>query len=131
LDDKTLAQKIRQFVRDLFGSRLTEHLETEKFHQQTMYEARLLERDQTIAALRQELLRLQAKFDEFELDPSYFWWLAQRGRSTLPPRSDSNSVSEVPASTWQAIQAEHYRKQELPEETNDGLSNAGRGEELR
>ena len=128
----TFAQRARKFIRDLFGSRLVEHLEAELFRQQSFYEQRLLERDQTIAELRQEALRLQAKFSEYELDPTYFWWLAQRGRTPVPANSDSHSFSEVPVSTWQQIQDEWYKRQEeSSKESPNGVQNSGRNEELR
>lgn len=130
--DATLASKIRQWLRDLFGSRLVEHLEEEKFRQQRVYEERLDERDREIARLQGEIARLTTKFDEYELDPSYFWWLAQRGRST-PTRSDSNSLSEVPApKSWADIQREHYEREERElKESQNGVPDAGRNQELR
>ncbi len=131
MNELTFAQRIRKFIRDLFGSRLVEHLQAELYRQQASYESRLLERDQTIAELRQEALRLTAKFSEYELDPSYFWWLAQRGR-VQTPQPDSHSSSEPTPLTWAQIQAEHYRQQEeAPKETSNGVSDSGRSEELR
>ena len=133
MDDKiSVAQKIRRTIRELFGSRLVEHLEAEKFLQQSLYEARILERDQEIDRLRQELATLRGKFSEYELDPSYFWWLSQRGRSSPAPPSDSHSVSEVSApKTWRQIQDEWYAAQETPEETTNGVSDPGRSESVR
>ncbi len=127
----TVGKQIRKFLNELFGSRLVEHLQAELYRQQAGYEQRLQERDQIIAELRQEALRLAAKFSEYELDPSYFWWLAQRGR-TLTPQPDSHSSSEPTPLTWAQIQAEHYRQQEeAPKETSNGVSDSGRSEELR
>ena len=133
MDDKTLAQKIRQFVRDLLGSRLVEHLEAQLFLQQSLYESRLNERDQEIARLRQEALRLTAKFEEYELDPSYFWWLAQRGKASPPASPDLHSLSEVPTpKTWREIQVEHYAREEAElQESNHGVQDSGRGEIVR
>src|ERR1700690_381578 len=128
MNELTLAQRIRKFIRDLFGSRLVEHLETELFRQQSQYDARLLERDQEIAELRQEALRLRAKFDEYELDPSYFWWLAERGRKSAapPPNPDLHSQSEVSApKSWRQIQDDWYREQASEESTN-GVPDSGR-----
>lgn len=131
MTELTFAQKARKFVRDLLGSRLVEHLETELFHQQTMYDARLNERDQEIAQLRQEALRLRAKFDEYELDPSYFWWLAERGKRTPPPDDNIHSVSEVPApKSWREIQTDWYRQQ-ASEESSNGVPDSGRVEVVR
>ena len=126
---RTVAQRIRQTVRDLFGSRLVEHLEEEKFRQQSVYEARLAERDAEIVRLRSEALRLQAKFDEFELDPSYFWWLANRTRKP----NDTHSIPDTsaPPTTWDQIQAEHYRRQAEEENINGVSIGEQSGQEVR
>lgn len=137
MDDKiSVARRIRAFIRDLFGSRLVEHLEEEKFRLQTVYESLISDRDRQIAELKEEITRLQSKFTEYELDPSYFWWLAQRGRPSPTPR-DPNSLSEVPDGykSWAQIQREHYDAEELAartsKESSNGVQDSGRVEAVR
>jgi len=125
----TKAESFRNFFHQLFGSRLVQHLETELLKQQSDYESRLLERDQLIGDLRSELQRLRSKFEEMELDPSYFWYLANRSQLKREPPKYSDPVTDTAASEWHRIQAEHYRREaeeEAAEANKNGVSNSGR-----
>src|ERR1035437_8644523 len=62
----TLAKNIRQFFRDLLGSRLTAHLEIEMLRLRTDFEQRLMEKDVTIAGLREEKQMLLSKVATYE-----------------------------------------------------------------
>lgn len=97
----------------LFGSRLVESLETQLMRTRQDYEHRLMERDSTIDELRAERDRLRTKFDEYEADPSYYWWLSQRTQARLPRRPDFQQDTEsAPEGSWQRIQQDWYRKQD-------------------
>ena len=124
---------IRLFFRGLMGSRVAETLELENMRQRQIYEHRLQERDGQISELREERDRLRAKFDEYEADPTYFWWLSQRAatraRIDKPPVFEQDTEPPT-SSSWQAVQADWYRKQaeEAAKEKNNGVSEQGRTE---
>ena len=107
----SFAEKVRKFFRDLFGSRLVLHLETELLSQQSSYETRLNERDQTISDLRSEVRELKSKQEQLELDPSYFWYLANRSQ-TRKPAPSADPILDTSVSEWQRIQNQWYTEQE-------------------
>lgn len=124
----TFAERVRKFLRDLFGSRLVLHLETELLSQQSQYETRLNERDQLISDLRSEVRDLKSKQEQLELDPSYFWYLANRSQSRRPAPPSADPILDTSVSEWQRIQNEHYAREEAEalKEHSNGVSNGGR-----
>ena len=62
-----LGEKIRRFLRQVFGSRLTSHLEEELMVQRDDFGVRLREREVYIADLKHEIERLRSKVAEYEL----------------------------------------------------------------
>lgn len=58
--------EIRQFLRELFGSRLNAHMEDELFRLRGDYDTRLQEREARIAELKEQVLHLAEKIDRYE-----------------------------------------------------------------
>jgi len=85
------AERIRQCLRDLFGSRLVEHLEEEKFRQQSVYEDRLAERDAEIVRLRSEALRL--KLSSTNLNSTH---PTSGGSPTAPVNPTIHTLFQIP-----------------------------------
>ena len=61
-----MGEKIRNFFRELFGSRYVEHLETEILRVQQDCIARLQDKELVIAELRSDKAQLQAKIISYE-----------------------------------------------------------------
>jgi hypothetical protein len=126
----TVALRIRQFFRDLFGSRLTEHLETELLRIRNDYESRLLDKDRIIYDLRADLAALSGKIDRYEL--VLLPLTSPVGDLFRPKPKRDISLQEIPdksaPTTWDEIQAKHYAQQaaEAAEEKNHGIQNEGR-----
>jgi hypothetical protein len=59
--------EIRQWMRELFGSRVTEQLENELMRSRSDYDTRLHERDETIAEQRARIAQLEGKIDRYEM----------------------------------------------------------------
>lgn len=59
--------EIRKFFRDLFGSRLVERLEEDLLHVRADFEARIKDKDETIATLREDVQQLKSKVAIYEL----------------------------------------------------------------
>ena len=107
-DQITLAQNIRMFFRDLFGSRMASHLEEELFNLRADYENRLKDRAHYIADLKEEKLLLQRKIAEYEL---VLLPLTQGG--ILGPKRPTPVFDDVPPmNSWQAEQAAFYKREE-------------------
>ncbi len=64
---ETLGKRIRQFFRELFGSRVAEQLELSAIQLRQDFEYRLLEKDNLIASLREEKALLTSKITIYEL----------------------------------------------------------------
>ncbi len=65
--NETLAQKVRTFVRDLFGSRLVATLELRVIEIQQEHEHRVADKDDLIASLRSDLAKALAKIETYEI----------------------------------------------------------------
>ena len=66
-DVESIGKRIRQFFRELFGSRVVEHLETELVQLRQDFEKRLQDKDQSIASLREEKALLMSKIAMYEM----------------------------------------------------------------
>jgi hypothetical protein len=113
MDEQNLATTIRQFLRDLLGSRLTSHLEDELMRLRSDYETRLLERERTISDLREQLSSLSSKVDRYEL---VLLPLSSPIGSLFSPKKSSASpnlqaTTEPPPTRWEEIQADWERQQ--------------------
>jgi hypothetical protein len=117
-----MGSTLRQFLRDLFGSRYTAKLEVDLLRLRQDFEQRLLDKDLIIADLRTEKAALQGKINVYEMTimPHASRAGADVVASLAPKKkpnfSDFSSV--VPKSRWQIVQEEHEAQiaKELAEE---------------
>ena len=63
----TSGARIRQFLRELFGSRITAQLELDLLRLRQDFEERLQDKERTIATLREDIQRLNSKVTTYEL----------------------------------------------------------------
>lgn len=114
-----MGKRIREFLRDLFGSRLVEQLELDLLRLRQDFESRLQDKDLMIASLREEKALLNSKVALYEM--------------TIMPRSSRVGAEVVayqkPAkpnfakpfmeqpmkSRWELYQEEYYKEQEAAE----------------
>lgn len=111
-DEVPVGMKIREFLRQVFGSRLNAHLEIELAQLRQDFEARLQERDQRCAELQSDIERLRGKVAEYELVLIPLTSGIRLGGNPTPP-SFSDPIIE--RSSWQATLAEHLAKQQAEE----------------
>jgi hypothetical protein len=118
-----LGKRIRQFFRDLFGSRITEHLEIELIQLRQDFEQRLQDQGLVIAALQEEKALLNAKIIVYE--NTVMSHSSRMGAEVVayqkpkPPKPNFSFVDIPPTqSRWEKVQQEHDAKiaQELKEE---------------
>ena len=105
-----IAQRIRAFLRELFGSRLVARLEEDLLRLRADYDQRLNERDETIADLREQLTQARGKLDTYEtvlipISSPYGSLLNPRPRETF------HQDIEPPVGSWQRVQMEWDRQQ--------------------
>jgi hypothetical protein len=106
-EGESLAKRIREFFRDLLGSRITEHLEVELLRLRTDFEQRLQDKDQTIASLREEKSLLMSKITTYEM--TIMPYASRAGAEVVAyqkPKKPAFSFVDVPApkSRWQKVQ---------------------------
>lgn len=123
---QSLAITIRQFLRDLFGSRLAARIDEELLRIRADYESRLRERDEIIAEQRSRIAHQQAKLDQWEM---VIIPLTSPAANLLSPRRQpppTQLLSELPkASSWSEIRAKWEQDQaaeEAQEKTNGQVS---------
>ena len=111
MDEQTLAQRIRSFFHDLFGSRLVNSLELQLLQLRSDYERRLEERDQTISDLRADLAQVKMKLEGYEL--VLLPLASPVGKLFAPKREPTfeTVIGPTPGS-WQDVQAKWYAQQE-------------------
>ena len=108
--DKDIALTIRDFLSNLFGSRLAMERQNELFRSRDDLEARIFDKEQIIAEYQARIADLQAKVDRYELiiipltSPLGGAFSTKRERQPFEPITDT-------ASSWDAVQAEYYRKE--------------------
>ena len=114
-------KRIRQFFRDLFGSRVSEHLELELLRLREDFEKRLQDKDTMIASLREEKSLLMSKVTMYEM--TIMPHASRTGAEVVAyqkPTKPSFRFVDMPApeSRWQAVQREHEAqlKKEAEEE---------------
>lgn len=115
----SIGNSIRQFFRELLGSRVAEELKQVLEHERDSalqlrmdYERRLQDKDAAIADLRGDLLQAAAKIAQYELvliplaNPA--------GRALLQGREkpDFETISSAATSSWAQEQDSWYRQQE-------------------
>lgn len=115
--------EIRQFLRDLFGSRLAETLEESAMRQREQYEYRLQEKDRVIADLREELAATRTKCELYE--KTLIPIVSPAGDFLRGPQKPPiQLVTEPDPNSWAGIQAAWNKKEFAPEEDkSDGVRN--------
>jgi hypothetical protein len=111
---------IRQFFRNLFGSRYVEHLEEELMRLRQDQDRVLHDRDVVIASLREEKQQLNAKIIMYE--NTILPRSSRMGAEVVayqkpkPPSPKFNFAAMPPTkSRWQAYQEQYYKEQEETE----------------
>jgi hypothetical protein len=107
---ETLAEKIRQFVRDLFGSRLVATLELRVIEIQQEHERRVADKDDLISSLRSDLAAARAKLELWE---SVIIPLTSPAANILypKPKQTFEAITGPEPGSWAWVQQEHYRKE--------------------
>jgi hypothetical protein len=116
-----LGKRIRQFFRDLFGSRVTEHLEVALVQLRQDFERRLQDKDVMVSSLREEKAMLMSKITLYEL--TIMPHASRTGAEVVAyqkPKKPNFSFVDVPPekSRWERVQDEHNKQmaEELAEE---------------
>jgi hypothetical protein len=109
---ETFGARIRQFFKELFGSRYVEHLENEIAILRQDHDRTLQDRDHLIAALREEKAMLNSKIVIYE--NTVMSHSSRMGAEVIayqkpkPPSPKFNFTSIPPTkSRWQVVQEEH------------------------
>jgi hypothetical protein len=119
-----VGKAIRQFLRDLFGSRMADHLWVEILQLRQDFEVRLKEKDEVIANLREEKAQLVAKVTIYELTlmPHSSRMGAEVVNHTKLTKPNFATFSEPPMkSKWEMVVEEHEKQiaKELAEEAEE------------
>jgi hypothetical protein len=107
---ETLGARIRQFFRELLGSRLAERLELDLIHLRQDFEQRLQDQALLIATLREEKQLLMSKTAVYEM--TLMPHASRAGAEVVAyqkPSKPTFSYAEIPApkSRWQVVQDQH------------------------
>lgn len=100
--------RIRQFIRQVFGSRLVSHMEEEMMQMRNDYELRLRDKDLYVADLKEEITRLKGKVAEYEL----VLIPITSGGLFGPKRTPPTMESVIEPNSWQSAQKRFYDEQE-------------------
>ena len=121
-----VGKNIRLFFRELFGSRVAEHLVVEVIQLRQDYEQRLQDKDHLIAALREEKAILMAKVTTYEatIMPRSSRAGAEIVAYTKPKPNFSFIDVPAPKSRWEMVQEEHEKQmaKEIEEEKNAAIA---------
>jgi hypothetical protein len=111
--EETYGARIRQFIQELFGSRLTAHLEDEITRLRNDHDRALQDRDTQIAVLREEKQLLMSKITAYE-----FAVLPRTSRAgaeviayqkPAPPKPNFSFADLPPTkSKWEQFQENYY-----------------------
>jgi hypothetical protein len=121
MENETFGARIRQFLRELFGSRLIAQLELDLLRLRQDFDERLQDKDRTIAALREDIQRLQSKVVLYEntIMPHSSRMGAEVAAYVKPvkPTFSFNDIGPT-KSKWEQVQADHeaQMRKELAEE---------------
>jgi hypothetical protein len=126
-----MGNKIRQFLRDLLGSRLASHLEYELLQLRQDCDLRLQEKDRIIADLKAEKLLLNGKVDLYTM--TLLPHASRAGADLVnyqKPKTPNFGLgwSDFPKaeSSWEKVQREHNERvaKEVEEEKKDAQVSA-------
>jgi hypothetical protein len=108
---------VREFFRELFGSRLITNLEVQLLQLRQDYERRLQDKDQVIAELRTEYALMRGRMSIYE---NTIMPLASRAGAQIvaattpkplkPNFSPEAFVAQLPKSRWEVVQEEHEKE---------------------
>ncbi len=119
-NSETFGAKIRQFLRELFGSRLVERLELDLIHLRNDMDQQLHDKDVIIASLREEKNLLMSKVTMYEMTimPHSSRIGADIVSSYVKPSKPSFAYIDVPPpkSRWQQVVEDHERQLAKEEE---------------
>jgi hypothetical protein len=120
-------KSIRQFLRDLLGSRLAEVMQTEILRLQMENQQLRQDKDQTIAELRSEKAQLAAKVGMYELNINQRVGIDPTRKRAEKPSFASFTSPKV-KTAWQAEQEEHDARiaKELMEEAEAAAATAAK-----
>jgi hypothetical protein len=118
---ETFGARIRQFLRELFGSRLTERLELDLLNLRNDMERQLHDRDVLVATLREEKQQLMSKVAKYELAimPHSSRMGAEVAAYVKPTKPNFSFTDIGPTkSRWEQVQDAHNAQmaKELAEE---------------
>lgn len=110
--DKNIATMVREFMHELFGSRMTNHLEEELMRSRADCETRLDDKERTIADLREQVSQLTSKVDRYEL--VLLPMASPLGGFFAPKKREPTfqGITEPKAKSWPEIQIEWDLEQE-------------------
>lgn len=117
---ETWGALVRQFLRELFGSRYTQHLEEEILRLHNDHNRALHEKDLVISELRVEKSQLNSKIITYEntvmSHSSRMGADVIKSQKTSGPKPNFSFVDIPPTkSRWQAYQDTYYKEQEETE----------------
>ncbi len=117
---ETKGMQIRQFFRDLFGSRLVERLETDLLNLQNSLDRQLHDRDLVIADLRGQKSQLEGKISLLEMAvmPRSTREGAEYIRAQKPALPKPNfSFADIgqTKSKWEVFQENYYKEEAAKE----------------
>lgn len=113
--------EIREFFRELFGSRLAERLEVDLINIRNDYDLRLRDKDDVITSLRAEKAALEMKVTQYEHElmplksrAGAAVVAASEGKPTKPSwTADTTAfLNQLPKSNWEKYQEDYYKEQE-------------------
>lgn len=109
---------IRQFFRDLFGSRIVEHLETEMIQLRQDFEQRIQDKDREIASLKEEKALFSSKITLYEM--TLMPHASRAGAEVVsyqkPKKPAFSFIDSVPVkSRWEQFQDDYYKGEEAKE----------------
>lgn len=109
---------IRRFFRELFGSRIVEHLETEMIQLRQDFEQRVQDKDRELATLKEEKALLMSKITVYEMTimPHSSRSGAEIVAYQKPKKPNFNFIESIPTkSRWQQFQDDYYKEEEAAE----------------
>jgi hypothetical protein len=116
---ETFGALIRQFFRELFGSRYTQHLEEEILRLINDHDRTLHDRDVQLASQREEISRLNSKIATYDLT---------RAPRAARASSKFDFFSMPPTkSRWQVVQEQHDEQMRKELEEEGKAANAAKG----
>lgn len=117
-DIGSLGLSIRQFFRDLFGSRFLEHLETSLIQLRQDFDQRLQDKDKEIASLKEEKALLTSKITVYEMTlmPHASRAGAEVVSYNKPKKPNFEFFDSIQTkSRWQQFQDDYYKEEEAKE----------------